>query len=140
MISLEYLASSTLLISRGPSKRNSKLLPDATGVRRKEHHAIAEARRLADVVRDEDDRLSACLPNALDVAVKLLASERIESAKGFIHQQNARIRCQSASEGDTLFHTAGELMDIGMGEPFELDKLQVVSSHLDAFPWFQSGL
>ena len=66
--------------------------------------------------------------------------ERIESAKGFIHQQDARIWGQSASEGDTLFHTAGELMDIGMGEPFELDKLQVVSSHLDSFPWFQSGL
>ena len=47
--------------------------------------AIAEAGRLAHVVRDEDDRLAARFPDALNVSVELLAGQRVEGAEGFIH-------------------------------------------------------
>ena len=52
-------ASSTLLMSRGRGRGISKLSRDASRARRHQHHAIAEAHRLAHVVRDEDDRLAA---------------------------------------------------------------------------------
>src|SRR4029453_18045948 len=50
---------------------------DATGVRRKKQNAIAQTCRFANVVRDEHDGFATGFPNLLDVAVKLLACQRI---------------------------------------------------------------
>src|SRR5262249_53684715 len=64
-----------------------ELLLDATGVRREQHDAIAETDGLADVVRHEHDRLLARLPDLLEVAVELLARERIELGERLVHEQ-----------------------------------------------------
>ena len=89
-----------------------ELLANAAGMRGEKDDAIAEAGGLADVVRDEDDRLLAGLPDFLDVAVELLAGEGVERGERLVHEQDARIRREGAGERDALFHAAGELVDI----------------------------
>ena len=95
---------------------NHEFFLNAPGMRRKKKHAIAETGRFANIVRDEDDRLVARFPDALDVAVKLLAGERIERGEWFVHQEHARIRRERARERDALFHSAGKLVNVRVFE------------------------
>jgi hypothetical protein len=60
----------------------------------------------------------------------LLTSQRIESSKGLIHKQDARIRRQRASERDALLHSTRQLVNVGPLEPAETDQFEVVLSNV----------
>ena len=94
-------------------QRNRELAADAAGMRRHQQHPVAEADRLAHVVRHEDDRLAALRPDALDVAVELLARHRVERGERLVHQQHARVGRERAGQRDALLHAAGELVHVG---------------------------
>src|SRR6266436_297301 len=81
-------------------------------MRRKKQDPIAQANRFPNVVGDKDNGFAARFPNALEIAIKLLAGEGIEGSEGLIHQEDAWIRCKSAGQGDALFHSPGKLVDV----------------------------
>src|SRR3984893_2339158 len=90
-----------------PWKRDVELFPNAPGIAREQDDAIGEADGFARVMGDEDDGLPPLLPDTLDVAVELLAGQGVERGERLIHQKDARIRREGASERDALFHSAG---------------------------------
>ena len=51
-------------------------------------------------------------PDVLDVAVKLLARQRVERRERLVHQQHARIGRERARQRDALLHAARQLVDI----------------------------
>src|SRR5258708_32353265 len=53
----------------GPRQIDRLLVEDAPGASPHEDHAVGEAHGLADVVRDEADRLARGAPDALDLAL-----------------------------------------------------------------------
>src|SRR6266436_1185557 len=84
-----------------------------TRMRRKKQDPIAQANRFPNVVGDKDNGFASRFPNALEIAVKLLAGESIEGSEGFIHQEDAGIRREGAGQGDALLHSPGKLVDVG---------------------------
>ena len=125
MISVEYSASSTELMSRGRGSSMvnwSRMRPGWCEIRTTR---LPRRGGFADIVGDEDNRFLARLPDGLDVAVELLAGQRVEGGKGLVHEEDAGIRRQGAGEGDPLFHTPGKLVDIRVGEALEPDELDV---------------
>ena len=113
-------------MSRGRGRSDREFLPNATGMRRKEEHAIAQASCLSNVMRNEHNRFLARLPDSLNIPVELLASQRIERGKRFIHQQHARIGCQGAGQRDPLLHSTRKFVDVGMLEPAETDEFKII--------------
>src|ERR1043165_6620958 len=85
-------------------QRDFELLADPARVARKENDAIGQANGLADIAGTEDNGLPPFLPDALDVAVKLLAGQGIEGGEWFVHEQDARVRRERPGERDALFH------------------------------------
>ena len=79
------------------------------GARREHNHAVGQIDRLLDVVGNEDHRLARFVPKRLQFFLHQLAVLRIERAERLVHQQNARVEGQGASNGDALLHAAGEL-------------------------------
>src|SRR5437879_10736173 len=71
-----------------------------TRMRRKKQDPIAQANRFPNVVSDKDNGFAARFPNALEIAIKLLAGEGIEGSEGLIHQEEAWIRCKGSGQGD----------------------------------------
>src|SRR6266568_4941164 len=69
-------------------------------MRRKQQDPITQTNRFANVVSDKDNGFASRFPNALEIAIKLLAGEGIEGGKGLIHQEDARIRREGAGQGD----------------------------------------
>src|SRR5258706_11319815 len=72
-----------------------ELLLDSSRVRRKKDDAVAEAGRLAHIVRDEDNGLAVLRPDSLDVAVELLARHGVECGERLVpepHTPNRRQR------------------------------------------------
>ena len=61
-----------------PRQIDDELLRDPTGAARQEHDAIAEAGRLADVVRHEQDCLLRRLPDPLELVMEDVAGHRVE--------------------------------------------------------------
>src|SRR5205814_1702766 len=102
-------------------KIDKELLLDASGMRRKKQDPIAEAGRFAHIVRDKHDRFLAAFPDGLQIAVKLLPRERIESTERLIHEKHPRVRRECARQGDALFHSTRKLMDVRALEPGEPD-------------------
>src|SRR6266516_3081211 len=111
-------------------KRHSIVRADAPRTRGKQDHAVAETNGLTYVVRDEQDRLAAGLPNTLDVTIELLARHCIEGRQRLIHEEDARVRCQRARERGPLLHPAGELVHVGIRELLEPDELQMIQRDL----------
>ncbi len=122
-----------LLMSRGRGSGMSNCSRMRPGIAREQDHAIGEADGFAHVMRDEDDRLAPLLPDPLDVAVKLLARQRVERGEWFVHQQDARIRRERPGQGDALFHPAGKLMDMRGRELLQADQLQKKLRDLEPF-------
>src|SRR5437870_6034132 len=56
-----------------------------TRMRRKKQNPITQTNRFANVVRDKDNGFASRFPNALEIAIKLLAGEGIEGGEGLIH-------------------------------------------------------
>src|SRR5258705_5412904 len=72
---------------------NYEFLLHPTRMRRKKQDPIAQANRFSNVVGDKDNGFAPRFPNALEIAIKLLAGEGIEGSEGLIHQEDAWIRC-----------------------------------------------
>src|SRR6266566_8254104 len=60
-------------------------------MRRKKQDPITQTNRFADVVSDKDNGFAPRFPNALEIAIKLLAGKSIEGGERLIHQKNAWI-------------------------------------------------
>jgi hypothetical protein len=60
-------------------------LADASWVGREQHNAVAEADSFTNIMCDEHDGLSALSKDALNVSIELIARERIEGGKRFVH-------------------------------------------------------
>ena len=126
VISVEYSANSTELMSRGRGRlmANSSRIRPGCGEKSTTRLPRHAASRTLCVTK----MMVCCLrtaPDFLDVAVELLAGQRIQRGKRLIHQQHARIRRQRASQRHSLLHPAGELMDIGRGESLEPHEIEV---------------
>src|SRR5437868_8557899 len=83
-----------------------------TRMRGKKQNPIAQTNRFADVMGDKDNGFASRFPNALEIAIKLLAGESIEGGEWFIHQEDAWIWREGAGQGDPLFHSPGKLVDV----------------------------
>src|SRR5882724_3251885 len=79
-----------------------------TRMRRKKQDPITQTNRFADVVSDKDNGFAPRFPNALEIAIKLLAGKSIEGGERLIHQEDAWIGREGAGQRDTLFHPAGK--------------------------------
>src|SRR6266567_814108 len=75
-----------------------------TRMRRKQQNPITQTNRFANVVSDKDNGFASRFPNALEIAIKLLAGKSIEGGERLIHQKDAWIRGEGAGQRDTLFH------------------------------------
>src|SRR6267142_581381 len=62
-----------------------------TRMRRKKQDPITQTNRFTNVVGDKDNGFAARFPNALEIAIKLLAGESIKGGERLIHQQDTRI-------------------------------------------------
>src|SRR5438552_3995770 len=71
--------------------------------------AIGEKHRLADAVRDEDDRLAALLPDAQQLEVHPLPRELVERSERLVHEDDRRVDHQHPAERGALLHAAREL-------------------------------
>ena len=65
-----------------------------------------QAQRLLDVVGDEDDRLLCCGVDACDLALQRVTGDRIDRAKGFVHQQQLGIGGERPGDADALLLAA----------------------------------
>src|SRR6476620_4402101 len=58
-------------------------------MRRKKQDPITQTNRFTNVMGDKDNGFASRFPNALEIAIQLLASESIEGGERFIHQEDA---------------------------------------------------
>ncbi len=103
-----------------------KFFLNVAGMRRKKQHTIPQTGGFADVVRNKDDRFAARFPDFLNIAIKLLAGERIESSKWFVHEKDARVWRERARKRNALFHSTGKLVDVRMLESAEPDQFEII--------------
>ena len=93
---------------------NLELSLDPSGMRGENQNTVAKAGRLADIVRDKNDRLSSCAPNLLQFFMQNVACLGVQRREGFVHQEDFGINGQCACQRDALLHSSGEFMDIRM--------------------------
>ena len=67
-----------------------------------QHQMIGQPQRLINIVGHEDDRPAKDAVNAGHLGLQCPARNRIERAKGLIHQQYLRVRRQRARHSHTL--------------------------------------
>ena len=67
-----------------------------------------EEKSFAQIVSDEDDRFAHMVDQGAEFALKLGASDGIESAERFVHEQNRRIGSESSGDSYALTLAAGE--------------------------------
>src|SRR5207245_9127621 len=77
-----------------------------TRMRRKKQDPIAQANRFPNVVSDKDNGFASRFPNALEIAIKLLAGEGIQGRERLIHHEAAWIRCTSPGQAGPLLFSA----------------------------------
>ena len=83
---------------------------DAAGVRVQHDDPIRQAHRLADRVRDEQDRLVRLEPQLLELLVQQRARLGVEGGERLVHQQDGRVHHQRPGDRDALPHAAGQLV------------------------------
>src|SRR5262249_4063017 len=64
------------------------------------------------IVRDKEYGFLQTLLQRLEFSLQLISGERIESTKGFIHEQDRRIGSQSSRDANSLALPARELMRV----------------------------
>ena len=74
-------------------------------------------------MRDEQYRLAALHPDALQLGVHLLPRQGVERAERLVHEQQIRIVDERAAEADALLHPAGQLVRVCVFEPIQPDEL-----------------
>ncbi len=75
-----------------------------------------EEQGFADIVGDEDDGFAEAASERAELALQFGASDGIESAERFVHQQNRRVRGERARDPDALPLAAGKLVRAARGE------------------------
>src|SRR4051794_28075961 len=75
-----------------------------------QHHALAQAGRLAHVVRDEHDRQALLLPHPDELLVQHVAGDGVERGERLVHQQHRAVLGERPGQRDALPHAAGELV------------------------------
>src|ERR1700730_1058320 len=123
-----------------PRKRHFKNFANAARCRRHDDDPIGQASGFAHIVCDEDNRFAPLLPNALDIAVKLLARHGVERSERFVHQEHTRVRRKGARQRDALFHSAGKLMHVGLHEFLKTNQMKEKFCNLPALRVSQARL
>src|SRR5258707_2224021 len=88
---------------------------------------------------DKYDRYSNVPPDLQKVRLHLASSLSIESAKRLDHYQNSRLIGERPRNRDSLFHTAGQLMRIGVLKLGEADHRNPLSRLRFAHRWGVAG-
>lgn len=96
--------------------------------------AAAERYGFVEIMRNEDDRLPQLPLEFPQLSLHVAPDERVESAKGFVHQENVRISGQRPRKSCALLHPAGELMRILAVPALQADELNGLHRPLDALP------
>ena len=107
-----------------PRQRDGLVELHASRPRRHQHDAVAQADRLAHVVRHEDDGLSGRAPDLGQLDVQDVARLRVERGERLVHEQHARIGRQRPSERHALAHPARQLVHVGVGEAPQVHLLE----------------
>ena len=121
-----------------PRKRNREFLTNPSRIRGEQDDAVTQADGFTHVVGDKHDRFAMLAPDSLNIPVQLFACEGVQRPEWFIHQEDAGVRRQRPSQGHTLFHAAGQFVDIGMHEPLESDEFKKILGLLPALGRVQS--
>src|SRR5687768_7727121 len=66
-------------------------LDHAAGPRGQQQHALAQADRLADIVRHEDDGAPRFLPDALKFVVQQVPGDGIQGREGLVHEEQLAV-------------------------------------------------
>ena len=109
-----------------------------------QNDARSEEKSFAKVVSDKDDRFTKTVDQGAKFALKLRARDGIESAEGFVHQENGWIGCESTGNSYALALASGEFARVAMREfaRIEADKMEhFIDAGGDAscIPTFQAG-
>ena len=100
---------------RGRAIADRELGDDASGPARQQHDPIAEAHRLAHVVRHEQHREAAVAPQPLELVVEHVARHGVERPERLVHQEHVGSLRERAGERDPLAHPARELVRTLLG-------------------------
>src|SRR5688572_9517166 len=102
-----------------PRDVDFELPHDAARPRRHHDDAVAEEDRLVNRVGDQHHGLAARHPNALQLGVHALASERIERAERLVHQEKLGIARERAHDRGALLHSTRKFVRIFVLEAFQ---------------------
>src|SRR5262249_58200297 len=72
-------------------------------------------------------------PDIRQQALHVVAGQRIERCKRFVHQKNRGIVGKGARNGDPLLHPAGEMMRVRSGKFIELHQTQLLARDFLSF-------
>src|SRR5438552_17581058 len=81
-----------------------------------QNDARSEEKSFAKVVSDKDDRFTKTVDQGAKFALKLRARDGIESAEGFVHQENGWIGCKSTGNSYALALASREFARVAMRE------------------------
>ena len=84
-----------------------------------DNDAVAHIDCLVDVVRNQEHRGAVRLPQAQHFILHAHASEGIQGTKWFIEKENSGMVNECAGQSDSLGHTAGKMVRVGVGECLE---------------------
>src|SRR6478672_3571407 len=116
----------TVLDPAGTGDVDGILLDDPSGPAGQQHHAVAEAHGLADVVGDEQDAERALAPDRLELVVEQVAGHGVEGSERLVHEQHRGLGGQGPGQRDALAHAAGELVRAPVGEVAEVHHIEVL--------------
>ena len=109
---------------RGRPVSTDVLLGDPAGPAGEQHHPVAEADRLADVVGDEQHGEPGARPERLELVVEQVAGHRVERAERLVHEQDVGLLRERPGERGALAHAAGELVRALVAEVLEVHHLE----------------
>ena len=124
MIDAARVATSGESMRRGRSIVTDVICGDATRTAREQHDPIAEADRLADVVRHEHHGLAGRPPQRLELVVQHVTGHRVERAERLVHQQDLRVLRERPRQRGALPHAARELVRTLLREVREVHHLE----------------
>jgi hypothetical protein len=77
--------------------------------------AVADLEGLVEVVGHKDDRALKFRLQVKEFVLQFRADQRVQSRKGFVHQQDRRFGHKGAGKADALLHAAGKLTHQSIG-------------------------
>lgn len=98
---------------------------DMAGVRCHDDDAVRQDDGFVDVVRDEYDGLVLLAADGGYLILELHAGQGVEGGEWLVHEQDLGVDRESAGDGDTLLHAAGQLGRMPVSEIAESDEFEV---------------